>query len=331
MNYRIDFKKLIPLLLALAAVVLLVRGCFAARSLSPDALVPDDYDQRAVRVDMRLELSDGTVRTIDLEDYIVGVVAGEMPASFELEALKAQAVAARTYAAQRLESLGGSPCSQHCDLCSDSGCCQAYRTDSQLRASWDDYAAKLAKVRLAVSSTAGLIATYDSMPIDALYHSSSGGRTEYSQNVFAAALPYLVSVDSPDLGANDGTDERVFSEEEFAAALNAAFPAAALTPDELETQVEIVSRFDSGRVEQIRIGGTAITGRQFRAALELNSANFTLEISGAKVLVRTVGFGHGVGMSQYGANAMAAAGHSYDEILRHYYTGIALESIYAGS
>ena len=325
MKYKIDLKRFIIVLIVFGSLILLIRGCLFSAVVN-DVPTDDDEDEY-VKIDVRLLEADGSVSTIDLEEYLVGVVAGEMPASFETEALKAQAVAARTYAVKKIEVLGGNPCSYGDNRCADSRCCQAYRTNEQMRQTWgDEYLSKLDKIRDAVYSTSGVIITYDSMPIDALYHSSSGGYTENSENVFSSAMPYLVSVYSPDGGGENYRKQVKLSADEFVSKINRAFPKAKLKKSGLNSQVEVLSRFDSGRVETIKLGNTTATGRQFRTALSLNSAMFTISIDD-EVTINTVGFGHGVGMSQYGANAMASSGSTYEEILTYYYYGVKLEKI----
>lgn len=268
-------------------------------------------------------LTGGAVVEMSLEEYVAGVVAAEMPASFNIEALKAQAVAARTYAVRRMAD----PCGDGWDVCSSSLCCQAYDTDAEMRENWGAaYEAYRAKVRLAAEETAGLILTWNGEPIEALYHSTSGGYTENSEHVFSAALPYLVGVESP--GEEDAPryeTTAVFSRRDLAKALNAAFPGAELDRNRLESQLEVLTRYASGRVETVRVGGVTVSGRDFRKALSLNSAAFSFEFSSDSVTITVRGFGHGVGMSQLGANAMAAGGASFEEILLHYYTGVTLE------
>ncbi len=332
MNYRFknsfpfDLKRLLLLAGALSFAILLLRGCLYAKSGGgAGGSAPAEGVSLSV-YDVKLKK---TVR-MGLEDYLVHVVAGEMPASFEEEALKAQAVAARTYTVRRMAALSGKPCGRGgADICTDSGCCQAYKTDEQLEARWGaSYKINLARVREAVYATAGELLTYGGLPIEALFHSSSGGRTEDSENVFASAEPYLVGVASPgEENAEHYADETRFSRTEAAKALNKLYPDAHVSAKKLSKQLNVLSRFESGRVNQIKVGDVTLTGRQFRQALDLMSANFSLSFSDNNMTVSTMGYGHGVGMSQYGANAMAHEGGDYKEILMHYYTGVKIESI----
>lgn len=317
--------RLPALAFALFIAAALMRGCFSLRSAQEEnAAAPNDIE--ITLYDVRGE----KLLTLPLEEYIFGVVASEMPASFSLEALKAQAVSARTYAVRRLSACGGSPCGRHgADLCSDSTCCQAWKSRATLMKQWGDnadyYAAKIDE---AVSETAGVIALYNGKPIDALYFSSSGGATEAAADVFGADVPYLVSVSSPgEENSAHYSDTFTYTPKAFVKALNKAFSKAKLKTASLADQVEILARSAGGRVTELRLGGITVTGREFRAALDLPSADFTITLTRDKVRVDTTGFGHGVGMSQYGADAMAKEGADYEEILRHYYTGITLGTL----
>jgi len=252
----------------------------------------------------------------------VGVVAAEMPVSFGLEALKAQAVAARTFTLWRLERGGCEESGR--DICSDSGCCQAFDSEAACRKKWGgNYAVNRAKAAEAVSATAGEALYYNGALIEALYHAASGGYTEDSQNVFGGEQPYLKSVESRyETGSDHITDSVTMSRKDFANAVNDAFPKAKLDRRRLPEQVAVEERYGSGRVKSIRLGGATATGRELRGLLELSSANFTIAFTEEDVTIETKGFGHGVGMSQTGANGMAEQGADYRAILTHYYTGV---------
>ncbi len=268
-----------------------------------------------------------TLETMDLETYVLGVLAGEMPASYELEALKAQAVAARTYAYGKM---CGKKCNRHgADVCTDSGHCQAYCDAAARAQKWGDQAAQNEqKLTQAVAETAGLVILYDGEPIDALFHSTSGGQTEDVENVYSQALPYLRSVESAgEESAPRYARTMQFTKKAFVQKLKAENDKVNCTEDDLDQAIGDVKRYDSGRVESIVIGGQTFTGRQMRAIFALDSTNFTIECTADAVLVHTKGYGHGVGMSQVGANAMAKAQHGFEEILHHYYTDVTIASI----
>lgn len=268
-------------------------------------------------------------RKLPLEEYLVGVVAAEMPAAFAEEALRAQAVAARTRTVAGLRALGGAGCARHpgADICSDSTHCQAWESQAQLRDRWGtDYDAYAKKITAAVEDTRCEILTYAGAPILVLYHAVSGGATEDVEHVFAQALPYLRGVESPgEEGAARYESEQRFSYAWVVEKLNQALPKAELKVDNLSKGLQVLERFDSGRVGKVRVGKTTADGRAIRTALGLYSTNFTFSFEPQEVLVSQRGYGHGVGMSQVGADAMARAGSRYAEILRHFYTGVVIE------
>lgn len=257
------------------------------------------------------------IAQMDMDAYLACVVAAEMPASYEAEALKAQAVAARTRAAfTACASWPGA------DVCVDSTCCQGYLDEAEQAARWgDDAPLYREKIEGAVRATKGLIMTYDGEPIEVLYHAVSGGHTENAEDVFKTALPYLRGVESPgeeDAARFKTTD--VFSQE----ALSALFPNEA---EDGEVRLEVLERSDSGRVMSLRVGRHTMSGRTFRSALGLTSTDFELIPADGFVTIVQHGYGHGVGMSQAGANAMAEAGATFEEILTHYYTGVCITKL----
>ncbi len=273
-------------------------------------------------VDITVFLKNGTLCTMDLEDYIVGVVAGEMPASYQEEALCAQAVAARTYAVRKMQNGG---CSRHegADICAFSEHCQAYCTEQEMRDKWgDEYTACYEKIRRAVETTAGVVMTYAGEIVEALFFSSSGGRTEDCVNVFSSSVPYLVGVDSPEA---QEVSTKTYTAEEFVALALAACPGCGLTAADVASQVSVAARYASGQVQTLRLGGGTITGKEARTAFSLRSANFSLACGAGEVVFTVLGYGHGVGMSQKGANTMAGEGGTWQEILSHYYTGVEFE------
>ena len=270
--------------------------------------------------------NEGSMERIELEDYLVHVVAGEMPASYEPEALRAQAVAARSYIAWKLPAYGGSGCSRGGDVCTDSEHCMAYQSEEALRARWGDrFDEYYEKIRAAVQDTAGQVMVWNGEPIQALFHSSSGGRTEDAQAVWGTAFPYLTSVESE--GEEEEQRTVRLTAKDLAAKLNVAFDGAGLTADTVRTQFLVRSRTQSGRADTVKVGKVIATGKAVRAALDLNSANFTIDWQGGEAVITTVGYGHGVGMSQVGANAMAQQGSTYRDILTHYYTGATLADL----
>ncbi len=260
---------------------------------------------------------------LKLDDYAAGVLAAEMPASYDVEALKAQAIAIRTLAYRAMNQKKG--CNE-CDVCSESGHCQAYASLSRRINMWDkDFDKWQSRILAAIKDTKGLIMTYNGLPIEVFYHAASNGMTENSQAVFSVSRPYLVSVDSPD--ANLNSDIKRFTYQSFIALLNEAINGLKLPEGGLENSIEIYSRTKSGRVDTIQVKDIIVSGVKFRKALGIQSTDFEISFYDNTVQINTKGFGHGVGMSQKGANTMAKNGSIYDEILLHYYTGIVLIDI----
>lgn len=274
-----------------------------------------------------LRVLDGeTVREMDLGTYLVGVVRAEMPAAFEEEALKAQAVAARTYTLYKLQTGGNH--GGDADVCTDPACCQAYLDEDAARANWGENADTYeARVESAVRSTGGEAVLYGGEPILAAFHSSSPGLTRAAGEVWVNDLPYLQAVSSPEPGGNGIPNyySRVeFTREELRARLLAAFPEADLSGG-MEGWLRDPAADSAGSVDTVSVGGVRVRGTQVRSALGLRSACFTWEAREGTMVFYVTGYGHGVGLSQYGANAMAAAGADYREILTHYYTGVTVE------
>ena len=267
-------------------------------------------------------LEEGEVRRISVRDYLIGVVAAEMPASFEQEALKAQAVAARSFL-QRALAKG----SKHegADICSDSACCQAYKSDAELKKIWGKkYDAYMARVEKAVDGTDGKYLSYEGEPALTAFHSSSAGTTENSGAIWSE-LPYLTSVDTPETEKDVPNFISSLSKKDidFRDTILYARPEADMT-GEADTWIEKVQRDEAGRVESMVIGGEILSGDELRKLFALRSTDFAIEHSDGGFQFTVKGYGHGIGMSQYGANVMAKSGSDYKEILAHYYPGTKL-------
>ena len=268
-------------------------------------------------------LSDGSALETDMAGWLPGVVAGEMPASFEPEALRAQAIAARTYILSRAAS--GSAAHPDAAVCDDPACCKAHLTDAELRANWgENYAANMAKIRAAVEDTDGLCLVYEGEPIEAVFHSSSAGMTEDSGALWGVR-PYLVSVMSPETAQDvpGYVTSVLVPEDEFAGKILSERPEASLEGGSA-FWLGGIKNDASGRVESVEIGGAEFTGQELRELFGLRSTAFTLDRTDEGFLFTVTGYGHGVGMSQYGANVMAGDGAGYEEILAHYYPGTEL-------
>ena len=275
-------------------------------------------------------LIDGTVVEMDLGSYLVGVVRAEMPASFEIDALKAQAVAARTYTLYKIAS-GGSANHPQADTCADINCCKAYADRESAAALWGDRAAEYEeKIRAAVTETDGECVLYDGEPVLAVFHSSSAGMTMNAQDVWSSALPYLKSVSSPETAETvpNFCSSVTMSIAQLRSQLLAALPEARLGGNASDwfTNLRLQT---NGTITSLQVGGVEIGGNRLRAILGLRSACFTFSFAGDSVTFSVQGYGHGVGMSQYGANLLARSGMDYREILAWYYTDTTVD-VYEG-
>lgn len=271
----------------------------------------------AVMVNVARTVSE-TIESVPLEQYVVGVVASEMPADFELEALKAQALAARTYIIQYLLAIESV---ESDDPITDSVQHQVYRNNQELQAQWGkDYQWKMDRITQAVLATADQILTYNDKPITPAFFSTSNGATENSEDYWENALPYLVSVDSPwDLDSPKYLDQKTIPvadvEERLGISLN----------EPIDRSVKTYTA--SNRVKTLELSGKIFTGREIREKLDLRSTDFEIKQKDNHLIFTTKGFGHGIGMSQYGANGMASEGKSYEEIINHYYPGVNISSL----
>lgn len=272
----------------------------------------------------------GEVTEEAMDDYLTCVTAAEMPALFETEALKSQAVAARTYAVTRCTTARQTPdpdgAHKGADVCTDYNCCQAYIAKADALAKWGaDGEKNWQKIAAAVAATSGEIVTYEDQPIRAVFHSSSSGKTENSRDVWGGDFPYLVSVDSPGEEACPYHTSTVsVPVDEWKAKLSAA--AEGIAFDDADLFGDFV-RSPAGGVLTVTMGDHVFKGTDIRTIFGLRSANFDAAWQDGNIVFYVIGNGHGVGMSQYGANAMAKQGADYKAILTHYYTGTAVEKI----
>ncbi|MBR6821206.1 MAG: stage II sporulation protein D [Bacilli bacterium] len=248
------------------------------------------------------------ILTVELEEYIIGVVAGEMPALFSEEALKAQAIASRTYLINHLQT------NKTITNTTDD---QVYLTKEEMKEKWkDDYDKYYNKIKEAVTATKGLIMYYNNEPIKAYYFSTSNGYTASSISVFNEQRDYLTSVESPFDQDNSNTIE--ISKQDFCNKLDISCNEISITN---------IIKDNSNRISKITINNKEFKGTQVRKLLSLRSTDFTFNIKETTIEIITKGYGHGVGMSQYGANNMAKIGYTYEEILKYYYQDIKIDSI----
>ena len=297
---------------------LIVRGC------SWESREPVKEDG----VQLKLQISEKEIISLPLEQYLIGVVAAEMPVSFHEEALKAQAVAARTYSLLRL--VREEEDDQHPDahLCADPTHCQAWISNEEMRKRWGwNYRLHYQKISSAVLSTAGKVLTYEGQLIDPVYHSSCGGRgTEDAKEVWGHEVPYLKSAacsyDAPEKQKPVNTQ---ISLQELFTKLKISDQSIAVAAG--SDLIEIQERTESGRVKRVKVGSQTFSGVELRKRMGLRSTDFKVSCTGEKVLFSTRGYGHAVGMCQYGADGLAQRGANYDQILSHYYQGTKLKTI----
>ena len=276
--------------------------------------VPLKYGNHPIKL---LLTESNQVVELDLEDYLKGVLLGEVPITYEMEALKAQAVVARTYTLYKLKN-APSKHAFEADMCDDINCCQAYKTKEYAFASWDDQEEnqKWAKLEEAISTTKGEVIVYQNELINAFFHAHSGGTTENVKYLWSNnEIPYLVSVPG-----NEGyiyQDSKTFTKAELMELLKNDGNSVS---GDIELKIEDYT--GSGRVYHILVNGVSMDGAHFRSLTGIKSTNFRLQESGDQITIYTVGYGHGIGMSQEGANQMAIDGKNYLEIIKHYYTGV---------
>lgn len=263
----------------------------------------------------------GEVQELNMDEYLYGVVSAEMPANYEIEALKAQAIVARTYTAYKI-----SKGSKHgdADICDDSKCCQAWISKESRFEKWNeaDRENNWDKITTAVNETAGKIITYNGEPINAFFHSSSGGITETAANVWGGGdYPYLQSVET--------TGEDVYTQyastvtltkEEVLQKIQDTHPEVVIDWN-TENPIQITEYTESGRVKTVQFGNVSMAGVEARTIFGLKSAKFSIEVS-ENVTFNVTGYGHGVGLSQTGADAMAKIGFTAEQIINHYYTDV---------
>lgn len=263
-----------------------------------------------------LQTNKNKIIELDLEDYVKGVIAGEMPISFEIEALKAQAVAARTYGVKRINK------NNKYDVV-DTVLNQVYLDDNALRIKWgNNYDLYMNKIEKAVKETKGEYVDYNGKYADTLFFSTSVGNTENSEEIFGTKISYLQSVSSEwdEEVSPVYQEKKIFTRENFCKKLSLS--------DCTKIYVNIKNETSTGRIKKLEINGKSFTGTEVAYLLGIRSNYFSIYIENNNVAIYTKGFGHGVGMSQYGAEGMAINGYLYNEILEHYYQGTTIKNLY---
>ena len=275
-----------------------------------------------------LHTETGEIEEFDMNEYLYGVVSAEMPASYEKEALKAQAIVARTYTIYQAMNNGSKH--ENADICDDYACCQAWISKEDRFAKWNENEAESnwQKIVECVDNTTGKIILYDEKPINAFFHSNSGGVTESSVNVWGGVdYPYLKSVETAgEDGYKQYSSQVQLSKQELQDKLKEKYPDCEI--DFLqENCIQILEYTTSGRVKTIKFGNKEIAGTEARTILGLKSTNFSFSINGDTVIFEVTGYGHGVGMSQTGADTMAKSGANCEEIIKHFYTDVEITEL----
>lgn len=271
--------------------------------------------------------STGEIEELDLDEYLYGVVSSEMPANFEEEALKAQAVVARTYTIYKITN--GSK-HENANICDDSKCCQAWISKEARFKKWNESEREnnWSKIVNAVDSTKGKIITYDGKPINAFFHSNSGGKTEIASSVWGGKdEPYLQAVETSGEGNyTQYSSEVILTKSEFVDKIKQYHSNFEIDFSN-ENQIEILEYTEGQRIKTIKLGNLELTGTEIRNIFGLKSAKFEISVDGENVKFKVIGYGHGVGMSQTGADSMAKEGKNYEEIIKHYYTGVEIVNL----
>lgn len=320
------------ILVTIVLPMLIVRGCSKViEEVKPD--LKEKTPETTIKVYIN---SEDRVEEMPLETYIKGVVVAEMPVAYEMEALKAQAVAARTYAYGRMLNLYPAKEDKHkgAQVCTDYAHCQSWIDKDEIMKKWGPINSFMnwKKIETAVKETENTIIIYDDKPINPLFHAISGGRTENVEEVWGGnKVPYLVSVNS------DGEEEAegyqvvtAFKEADIIDKLKSQYPEINLNEEDLISCFNVLELSEGGRVKTIKVGDVEMKGTDLRSILSLRSTNFKIEKGNEGELnITTIGYGHGVGMSQCGANYLAKNGGTWEEILKHYYTGVTMGKIKA--
>ncbi|MCP1423378.1 stage II sporulation protein D [Paenibacillus xylanexedens] len=293
----------------------------STRTPAPAPAVPVTYPEPKVRVYLS---ATGTTMNLPLEDYVTGVVAAEMPAEFRLEALKAQAIAARTFIVRRLAASDTSGVPSGVADVTDTVSHQVFIPPDQVKADWTRLGKEKEweKLQQAVRESRDTVMTYQGKAITASFFSTSNGYTENAEDVWGNAVPYLQSVDSPwDKNLAPGFKQTVtMKRNEILQKLN--LDAIPVTAQKGGSWMEVLSTTKGHRIKEMQIAGETFSGPEVRKLLGLRSSQFSWKTTGDEIQITTYGYGHGVGMSQWGANGMAQEGHTATQILKHYYTGI---------
>ena len=285
-----------------------------------------DYNYNKYGTIKLLHKKTGEVEEVKIDDYLCNVVSAEMPADYEIEALKAQAIVARTYTVYKIQNKKH----DNADICDDSTCCQAWVSKDDRFARWEESKREdnWNKIQQCVNETKGKIITYNNQPINAFFHANSGGTTELPVNVWGGSgLPYLQVVQTAgEQGYTQYSSEVVLKQEELINKIKEKYEDIQIDFNNNE-DIKILEYTDSGRVKTIKFGNHELSGVETRTLLGLKSTNFEIISENDQIKFSVKGYGHGVGMSQTGADTMAKQGSNYEEIIKHFYVGVEIKDI----
>lgn len=322
-------KKIILYFLIIILICFLIPVIFTSKfkteevSSTKEEVEPKKYDYGQYNTVKLLHTETNQIEEVSLDDYLCNVVSAEMPASYEVEALKAQAVVARTYTIY--QAINSENKHEGANICDSHLCCQAWMAKEDRFAKWDEGRREeyWNKIESAVNNTKGKIITYENKPINAFFHSNSGGTTEVPLNVWGGSgYPYLQVVQtSGEETYNQYNSEVILTKEEFINKIKEKHSDFSIDFAQ-ENEINILEYTESGRVKTIKIGNLNLSGVEVRSILGLKSANFTFSIDENNIKFSVIGYGHGVGMSQTGADSMAKQGKTYEEIIKHFYVGV---------
>ena len=288
--------------------------------------VNNNYEYTKYGTITLLHTSTGETEQVKIDDYLCNVVSAEMPADYEIQALQAQAIVARTYTIYKILNKKH----ENADICDSSTCCQAWISKEDRLARWEEQKreANWQKISEAVNNTAGKIITYNNQPINAFFHSNSGGITEIPVNVWGGTgYPYLQSVEtSGEDGYKQYQSEVEFTQEELIKKLKTKYADISIDFSNNE-DIKIIDYTESTRVKTVKFGNHQLSGVETRTILGLKSTNFEITKNGDKIKFSVKGYGHGVGMSQTGADSMAKQGNNAEDIIKHFYTGVEIKDI----
>lgn len=282
-----------------------------------------NYNYEKYKTIKLLHTETNQIEELNIDEYLYGVVASEMPASFEMEALKAQAIVARTYTIYQMINNQGRH--ENADICDNYACCQAWISKEERLEKWEQEVAETnwQKILDVVNATSGKIITYEGKPINAFFHANSGGKTETSLNIWGGInYPYLKSVETAgEDGYTQYSSEVTISKNDLINKIKEKYQDFSIDYTQ-ENCVQILEYTTSGRVKTIKVGNKEIAGTELRKLLGLKSTNFTFIINGDNITFSVIGYGHGVGMSQTGADSLAKIGKNSEEIIKHFYTNV---------